>query len=103
MGRLDLGIYVGPDNGIECADLRDTQARSRKFVFRSEIQSLVLQGKSVVVYHHTGRLGGTAEEQTRRHLQNPVRRTLSAAAPIRSVVPARYNEGVYHPAQPDPP
>ena len=37
MGRLDLGIYVGPDNGIECADLRDTQARSRKFVFRSEI------------------------------------------------------------------
>ena len=70
MGRLDLGIYVGPDNGIECADLRDTQARSRKFVFRSEIQSLVLQGKSVVVYHHTGRLGGTAEEQTRRHLQN---------------------------------
>jgi hypothetical protein len=62
-------VFVDPDNGIECADLRDTQARSCKFVFRSEIQSLVLQGKSVVVYHHTGRLGGTAEEQTQRHLQ----------------------------------
>lgn len=62
-------VFVDPDNGIECADLRDTQARSCKFVFRSEIQSLVLQGKSVVVYHHTGRLGGTAEEQTKRHLQ----------------------------------
>jgi hypothetical protein len=63
-------VFVDPDNGIECAGLRDTQARSRKFVFRSEIQSLVLQGKSVVVYHHTGRLGGTAEEQTKRHLQS---------------------------------
>jgi hypothetical protein len=63
-------VFVDPDNGIERADLRDTQARSRKFVFRSEIQSLVLQGKSVVVYHHTGRLGGTAEEQTKRQLQS---------------------------------
>jgi hypothetical protein len=68
MDGCDL-VFVDPDNGIECADLRDTQARSRKFVFRSEIHSLVLQGKSVVVYHHTGRLGGTAEEQTKWQLQ----------------------------------
>jgi hypothetical protein len=47
-------VFVDPDNGIECADLRDTQARPHK---------------SVVVYHHTGRLGGTAEEQTKRQLQ----------------------------------
>ena len=69
MSGCDL-VFVDPDNGIECTGLRDTQARSCKFVFRSEIQSLILQGSSVVVYHHTGRLGGTAEEQTKRQLQS---------------------------------
>jgi hypothetical protein len=62
-------VFVDPDNGIECAGLKDTQARSRKFVFRSEVQALVLQGNTAVIYHHIGRLGGTAEEQTQRHLK----------------------------------
>jgi len=62
-------VFLDPDNGIECANLRPTQGKSRKYVFRCEVGKLIKPGQSVVVYHHTGRLGGTAKQQTQWHLQ----------------------------------
>jgi hypothetical protein len=62
-------VFVDPDNGIECTDLRPTQRRSCKYVFRNEIEELVGRGQSVVVYHQIGRIGGKADKQTEFHLK----------------------------------
>ena len=62
-------VFLDPDNGVECADLLPTQGKSRKYVFRCEVGQLIKRGQSVVVYHHTGRLGGTAKQQVQWHLQ----------------------------------
>ena len=62
-------VFLDPDNGIECANLRPTQGKSRKYAFRCEVGKLIARGQSVVVYHHTGRLGGTAKQQVQWHLQ----------------------------------
>ena len=62
-------VFLDPDNGIECANLLPTQGESRKYVFRCEVGKLIERGQSVVVYHHTGRLGGTARQQAQWQLQ----------------------------------
>ena len=62
-------VFLDPDNGMERANLRPTQGESRKYAFRCEVGKLISRGQSVVVYHHTGRLGGTAKQQTQWHLQ----------------------------------
>jgi hypothetical protein len=62
-------VFLDPDNGIECADLRPTRGESRKYVFRCEVGKLIKRGQSVVVYHHTGRRGGTAKQQVQWHLK----------------------------------
>ena len=62
-------VFVDPDNGIECADLRRTQRRSCKYVFRDEIKALVGRGQSVVVDDQIGRIGGKADKQTEFHLK----------------------------------
>src|ERR1035437_6286527 len=67
-GGCDL-VFLDPDNGIECADLRPTRGESRKYVFRCEVGKLIKRGQSVVVYHHTGRRGGTAKQQVQWHLK----------------------------------
>ena len=61
-------VFLDPDNGIECANLRPTQGKSRKYVFRCEVGKLISRGQSVVVYHHTG-FKVPAEKQVRQHLR----------------------------------
>ena len=61
-------VFLDPDNGIECTNLRPTQGKSRKYVFRCEVGKLMERGQSVVVYHHTG-FKVPAEEQVRQHLR----------------------------------
>jgi hypothetical protein len=62
-------VFLDPDNGVERSDLLPTQGESRKYVFRCEVGKLTKRGQSVVVYHHTGRLGGKAKHQVEWHLQ----------------------------------
>jgi hypothetical protein len=62
-------VFLDPDNGMERANLRPTQGESRKYAFRCEVGKLIARGQSVVVYHHTGRLGGTARQQAQGRLQ----------------------------------
>src|ERR1017187_2805929 len=61
-------VFLDPDNGIECTNLRPTQGRSRKYVFRCEVGKLIERGQSVVVYHHP-HFRVPAEEQVRQHLR----------------------------------
>ena len=61
-------VFLDPDNGIECTNLRPTQGKSRKYVFRCEVGKLIERGQSVVVYHHT-HFRVPAEEQVRQHLR----------------------------------
>jgi hypothetical protein len=62
-------VFLDPDNGMECINLRPTRGESRKYVFRCEVGKLIKRGQSVVVYHHTGRRGGTAKQQVQWHLK----------------------------------
>jgi hypothetical protein len=61
-------VFLDPDNGIECANLRPTQGESRKYVFRCEVGKLIARGQSVIIYHHT-HYSVPAEDQVRQHLQ----------------------------------
>jgi hypothetical protein len=61
-------VFLDPDNGIECTNLRPTQGKSRKYVFRCEVGKLIARGQSVVVYHHP-HFRVPAEEQVRQHLR----------------------------------
>jgi hypothetical protein len=64
-------VFLDPDNGIECANLRPTQGRSRKYVFRSEIRSLVERKPrpNIVIYHHLDHRRGKAIEKTANQLE----------------------------------
>ena len=64
-------VFVDPDNGMECANLLPTQHQSRKYVFLSEVRSLVecKPRPSLVIYHHMDKTKGTAEEKTERRLK----------------------------------
>jgi hypothetical protein len=61
-------VFLDPDNGIECENLRPTQGDSRKYVFRCEVGKLIARGQSVVVYHHP-HYSVAAEKQVRQHLR----------------------------------
>ena len=61
-------VFLDPDNGVERLNLRPTQGKSRKYVFRCEVGKLIERGQSVVVYHHT-HFRVPAEEQVRQHLR----------------------------------
>jgi hypothetical protein len=61
-------VFLDPDNGIECANLRPTQGKSRKYVFRCEVGKLIERGQSIVVYPHP-HFRVPAEAQVRQHLR----------------------------------
>ena len=61
-------VFLDPDNGIECANVRPTQGKSRKYVFRCEVGELIERGQSVVIYHHTC-FNVPTEEQARQHVR----------------------------------
>ena len=62
-------VFLDPDNGIECASRARGHDKGPKYVFWDDIDALVLRNKSVIIYHHLGRNGGTHPEQARKLLQ----------------------------------
>jgi hypothetical protein len=49
------GVFVDPDNGIECKSASRHGREGVKFVFLDEINRFVERGQTVVIYHHLNR------------------------------------------------
>ncbi len=45
-------VFLDPDNGLEVKSLSPTNAKSIKYVFRSEIEDYYAAGQSVIFYNH---------------------------------------------------
>jgi len=61
-------VFLDPDNGLMAKSVRPKDLTGPKFVAIEEARAFLDRGQSLVVYHHIGRTGGTAEEQARTQL-----------------------------------
>jgi hypothetical protein len=48
-------IFMDPDNGIECASVKLTDAKGPKYAYWTDIDAFVARGQSVLIYHHLNR------------------------------------------------
>jgi hypothetical protein len=62
-------VFLDPDNGLECDSTAPHHQAGPKYVALSELSPFIERGQSLVVYHHIGRSGGNAEQQTRAQLR----------------------------------
>jgi len=62
-------VFLDPDNGLECASHKPHTKKGPKYVARAELAPFLDRRQSLVVYHHTGRNGGTAKQQAEAQLR----------------------------------
>lgn len=73
-------MFLDPDNGLETPSASLLASKGPKYAALDEMRPFLLSGKSVVVYHHAGRVGTVAEQAQRRLKQ--IREVLNAEVPI---------------------
>jgi hypothetical protein len=60
-------VFLDPDNGLAPNGLKTHSTRACKYVFESEVNTLVASGRSVIVYQHQNRRG-TLKQQVERSM-----------------------------------
>jgi hypothetical protein len=48
-------VFLDPDNGIECASVRQLSRKGPKYVYWADLEAFVERGQSLVIYHHLNR------------------------------------------------
>lgn len=62
-------VFFDPDNGIASEKILRSHRRSRKYVFKEDIEGFPIWKQSVIVYHHLGRQGKHVEQISEKFCQ----------------------------------